>query len=152
MDAAEFKFLFRESDGTVSAPVWRRWTLTLTGLCLALALVWVLVSPWTRRDLGTQGLFDTKAVLAFVYLLVFSVLVLLAQVSQYNLSAKRFRAKNRPPAWASVWPLLAFLAGASFWAQPNLFGLLPAFAPWLLLFAAVAAFGAQFFELGLRPD
>lgn len=152
MDAADFRFLFRQSDGTVSAPVWRSWTLVLTGLCLFLALVWVLVSPWTQRDLATQGLFDLKAFLAFVYLLVFAVLVLLAQVSQYNLSAKRFRAKNHPAAWASVWPLSAFIAGAAFWAQPNFFGLLPAFVPWLFLLAAIAAFCAQFFELGLRAD
>jgi hypothetical protein len=152
MDAAEFSFLFRQSDGTVSAPVWRRWTLVLTGLCIALALGWMLVSPWTQRDLATQGLFDLKAFLAFVYLLVFSVLLLLAQISQYNLSAKRFRAKNHPPGWASVWPLSAFVAGAAFWAQPNFFGLLPAFVPWLFLLAAVAAFSAQFFELGLHAD
>jgi hypothetical protein len=152
MDASEFRFLFRQSDGTISAPVWRRWTLSLTGLCLALALVWVLVSPWTKRDLTTQGLFDTRAFIAFVYLLLFSVIVLLAQVSQYNLSAKRFRTKNHLPAWAAVWPLSAFIAGAAFWAQPNFFGLLPVFVPWLFLLAALAAFCAQFFELGLRPD
>jgi hypothetical protein len=152
MNSTEFRFLFRQSDGTVSAPVWRRWTLALTGFCLALALVWRLVSPWTERDLASQGLFDLKAFLAFAYLLVFAVLVLLAQVSQYNLSAKRFRAKTHPAGWASVWPLAAFAAGAAFWAQPNLFGLMPEFVPWLFLLVAVAAFGAQFFELGLRAD
>jgi hypothetical protein len=152
MDATEFSFLFRNAEGTISAPVWRGWTLTLTGLCLLLALVWFLVSPWTKRDLAAQGLFDLKAFIAFVYLMLYALAVLLAQISQYNLSAKRFRAKGFNPSWAGLWPLAAFAAGASFWAQPNLFGLMPAFAPWLLLMAAIAAFAAQFYELGLRPE
>jgi hypothetical protein len=148
----EFSFLFRESDGIISAPLWRGWTVVLTCLCIALALVWRLLSPWTQRDLATQDLFDVKAFIAFVYLLVFVGIVLLAQVSQYNLSAKRFRAKNFAPAWAGVWPLSAFVAGAAFWAQPNFFGFLPGFVPWLFLILAAAAFFAQFFELGCRPD
>jgi uncharacterized membrane protein YhaH (DUF805 family) len=152
MDQAEFGFLFRQSDGTISAPLWRRWTLVLTGLCLGLALIWRLISPWTQRNLATQSLFDVRAFVAFVYLLVFAVGLLLAQVSQYNLSAKRFRAKNHAPGWAAVWPLAAFVAGAAFWAQPNFFGLLPEFVPWLFLLVAFAAFLAQFFELGFRPD
>lgn len=152
MDMAEFSFLFRNAEGTISAPVWRSWTLALTGLCLLLAILWALVSPWTQRDLTAQGLFDLKAFLAFVYLLVYAVAVLLAQVSQYNLSAKRFRARGFSPGWAGVWPLAAFAAGASFWAQPNLFGLMPGFAPWLFLLAALAAFAAQFYELGMGAD
>jgi uncharacterized membrane protein YhaH (DUF805 family) len=152
MDKAQFRFLFQDSEGTVPAPVWRRWTLVLTGVGVAMAAIWTLVSPWTQRDLATQSLFDLKAFLAFVYLLVFSLGLLLTQVSQYNLSAKRLRAKGFSPGWAAAWPLAAFLTGASFWAQPNFFGLLPGFAPWLLLFASTAGFAAQFFELGVKPD
>jgi hypothetical protein len=152
MNQARFSFLFRVSEGTISAPVWRRWTLALTGICLLLAAVWAVMGSWTHRDLATQGLFDLKAFLAFVYLLLYATLVLLAQISQYNLSAKRFRARGYAPGWAGVWPLAAFAAGAAFWAQPNLFGLMPAFAPWLVLLVALAAFAAQFYELGLRPD
>jgi hypothetical protein len=152
MDAAKFSFLFRSAEGTISAPVWRNWTLALTGLCLGLALLWAVIGPWTHRDLAAQGLFDLKAFAAFVYLLIYATAVLLSQASQYNLSAKRFRARGFSPAWAGVWPLAAFAAGAAFWAQPNLFGLMPAFAPWLFLLVAIAAFGAQFYELGLRPD
>ena len=105
------------------------------------------ISPWTQRDLARQGLFDIKAIAAFVYLLVFAMLALLTQVSQYNLSAKRFRA-NHAPGWAGVWPLAAFAAGAAFWAQPNLFGLMPAFAPWLFLLTALAAFAVEFCDSG----
>lgn len=152
MNRETFSFLFRQAEGTISAPVWRRWTLALTGLCLALALIWAAIGPWTQRDLATQGLFDVKAFFAFVFLLLYALVVLLAQVSQYNLSAKRFCARGLRPAWAGVWPLAAFLAGAAFWAQPNSFGLMPAFAPWLFLLAAAAAFIAQFYELGLRPN
>ncbi|MCI4680641.1 hypothetical protein K9U39_02475 [Rhodoblastus acidophilus] len=152
MDRAAFRFLFRESEGTISAPVWRRWTLALTGFCAALALIWSAISPWTHRDLATQGLFEAKAFFAFVYLLLYAFAVLLAQVSQYNLSAKRFRALGLNPAWAGAWPLSAFLTGAVFFAEPHFFGVIPPFAPWLLLFAATAGFVAQFFELGLRPD
>jgi hypothetical protein len=152
MQNREFSFLFRQSDGTISASLWRRWTLALTGLCLALTLLWRLVSPWTERDLSTQDLFDLRAFLAFVYLLVFVGVLLLAQVSQYNLSAKRFRAKSLAPSWAAAWPLSALVTGAAFWSQPNFFGIIPAFAPWLFLLVAVAAFLGQFFELGLRAE
>jgi hypothetical protein len=152
MEPDRFSFLFRESEGQVSAPVWRGWTLALTGLCAALALVWTAIGSWTQRDLASEGLFSLKAFVAFVYLMAYVLAVLLAQASQYNLSAKRFRARGLNPGWASVWPLAAFAAVAAFWAQPHFFGLMPAFAPWLVLGAAVAAFAAQFYELGLRPD
>ncbi len=152
MNRARFRFLFQDSEGTIPAPEWRRWTLVLTGVGVGMAALWTLVSPWTQRDLASQNLFDLKAFLAFVYLLIFTLGVLLTQVSQYNLSAKRLRAKGLNPGWAAVWPLAAFLTGASFWAQPNFFGLLPVFAPWLLLLAATAAFVAQFFELGVKAD
>jgi uncharacterized membrane protein YhaH (DUF805 family) len=152
MDNTEFRFLFQDSEGTIPAPVWRRWTLVLTGVGVGMAAIWTLVSPWTQRDLTTQGLFDLKAFLAFVYLLIFALAVLLTQISQYNLSAKRLRAKGFNPGWAAVWPLAAFVTGAAFWAEPNFFGVLPGFAPWLLLFATVAAFVAQFFELGVKAD
>ena len=152
MDKTRFRFLFQDSEGTIPAQVWRRWTLVLTGVCAVMAAIWIVIGPWTQRDLSTQGLFNLKAFLAFVYLLVFTLAVLLTQISQYNLTAKRLRAKGLNPGWAAVWPLAAFLTGASFWAEPNFFGLLPGFAPWLLLLAATAAFVAQFFELGLKLD
>jgi hypothetical protein len=152
MEPDRFSFLFRQSEGLVSAPVWRGWTLALTGLCVALALVWFAIGSWTQRDLASEGLFSLKAFIASVYLLVYVLAVLLAQASQYNLSAKRFRAIGLNPGWAAVWPLAAFAAIAAFWAQPHFFGLMPAFAPWLVLAAALAAFAAQFYELGLRPE
>ena len=152
MDKDRFRFLFRESDGAISAPVWRGWTLVLTGACVVLALIWILISPWTERNLATQGLFDVKAFFAFVYLLFFTIGVLLIQISQYNLSAKRLRARSFNPRWAAVWPFAAFVTGAAFWAQPNFFGLLPGFVPWLFLLTAAGAFFAQFLELGLKPD
>lgn len=43
MNQARFSFLFRVSEGTISAPVWRRWTLALTGICLLLAAVWAVM-------------------------------------------------------------------------------------------------------------
>jgi hypothetical protein len=152
MDAESFRFLFRESEGAISAPEWRRWTLLISLICVALAEGWVLVGPWTQRDLATQGLFDLRAFLAFVYLLAFAVAVLLAQVSQYNLTAKRLRAKSLAPGWASVWPLSALAAGSAFWAEPNFFGLIPAALPWLLTAAALAVFVAQLFLLGRDTD
>ena len=152
MDRTRFRFLFQDSEGTIPAPEWRRWTLVLTGVGVGMAAIWTLVSPWTQRDLATQGLFDLKAFLAFVYVLIFARVVLLTQISQYNLSVKRLRAKGLNPGLAAVWPLAAFLTGAAFWAEPNFFGLLPGFAPWLSLVAAAAAFAAQFFELGVKLD
>jgi hypothetical protein len=152
MDRADFRFLFRESEGTIAAAPWRRWTLALTGLCLLLAGVWVAISPWTHRDLAREGLFELKAFIAFVYLLVFAFALLLAQVSQYNLSAKRFRARGFNPGLAAAWPLSAFFTGAVFWAEPRFFGMIPSVAPWLMLLATAAIFLAQFFALGLRPD
>jgi uncharacterized membrane protein YhaH (DUF805 family) len=151
MRPGEFSFLFRQSEGGISASVWRRWTLALTGLCLAMAAIWQAVAPFTRRDLAAQGLFDIGAFLAFAYLIFFAFALLLTQICQYNLSAKRFRARRRPAEWAAFWPLAAFAAGASFWAQPNLFGLMPAFVPWLLLALAFGLFVAIFVELGFRP-
>ncbi len=152
MRAEDFNFLFRQSEGVISAREWRLWTIVLSLICVALELVWRLVSPWTHRDLATQGLFSLKAFIAFSYLLIFAFGVILAQVSQYYLSAKRFRARGYDPGWASVWPLSAFAAGSASVIQPHMFGLVPDFVPWLFLLAAAAVFVAQFYELGLRGD
>jgi hypothetical protein len=65
-----------------------------------------------------------------------------------NLSAKRFRAISVNSALASLWPLAAFGAAAGFWVQPNLFGLAPDFAPWLIVATALGVFGWQFWLLG----
>jgi hypothetical protein len=148
----EFGFLFRRSEGTIDRAAWLRWTAAITLGQGAMALIWIGVSPYTKRDLAVQGLFDTRAFLAFVYLMIFALAILLSQVCQYNLSAKRFRARQLAPEWASLWPLSAFAAGAAFWAQPNLFGLMPEFAPWIALALAFAAVLWTVYELALRGD
>lgn len=152
MRAEDFNFLFRQAEGAISAREWRFWTIVLSLICVGLEVVWRLVRPWTHRDLATEGLFSLKAFVAFSYLLIFAFGVLLAQASQYYLSAKRFRARGYDPGWAAVWPLSAFAAGAVSAMQPYMYGLMPDYLPWLFLFASAAVFAGQFYELGLRGD
>ncbi len=117
-----------------------------------LALVWVLVSPWTQRDLATQGLFDLKAFIAFVYLLFLPSSSCWPRSASTISPRSAFAPETYPAAWASVWPLLAFVDGRGFLGTAEFFRPAAGFVPWLFLLAAMAAFSAQFFELGLRAD
>jgi uncharacterized membrane protein YhaH (DUF805 family) len=46
--------------------------------------------------------------------------VLLIAICHYNLSAKRWRDRGRPPALAGLLPFLTLMTGAAYWLQPRI--------------------------------
>ncbi len=58
-------------------------------------------------------------ILAYSYLILFAFAVLFIAISFSNLSAKRLRARGLPTGLAGLVPLLALLAGAAHWLQPQ---------------------------------
>ena len=151
-EALDFQLSVPGFGGDHSAPVWRRWTLALTGLCLLLAAVWASIGSWTHRDLAI-GAVRPQGV---------PRLRLSAALRDPGSAGRRSASTTcRPSVFA---PAGARALGcASGRSRPsrrarrsgrsrNLFGLMPAFAPWLVLLVALAAFACAIFELGLRPD
>ena len=79
MDSNRFRFLFRESDGAISAPVWRGWTVVAhRRLRLAGANRLGHAQPLDRaRPRRSRACSTCKDVIAFVYLLFFTLCLLL---------------------------------------------------------------------------
>ena len=91
-------------------------------------------------------------VFAYVYLIVLMFATLMAAICFYNLSAKRFRARGRPPAFAGLSLFCALSAGFALVMQPGSAGLIPAPVAWALAVIALIAAAWTIYELGLAPD
>ena len=120
-----FTFLFRSDEGRIDRATWRRGTIVLAGPLALFTLGWIALIPWAHRSLDERTLIDLPSLIAYVYLLLYTFAVLLIAVCFYNLSAKRWRDRGRPPALAGGIPLVLLLAGAAHWLVPRSAGVLP---------------------------
>jgi uncharacterized membrane protein YhaH (DUF805 family) len=148
-DREAVHFLFQTYDGSVDRRTWRAGTLVLAAILILLTLVWLIVAPATHRDLSTPQLLNASAVGAFVYLAIFAFAVILIAVSWTNLSAKRFRAIERPGVFAAALPLAALIDGAAHWFQPHAPDVFPGWGLIILDIATAAVALWSFYELGL---
>ena len=123
-----FGFLFRRDEGVVSRSIWWRGTLALLAPLLALTWVWLLIGGGAHTGFDANQAVIARTGLTYLYLLVFAAGILLTAICQYNLSAKRFRARGRLPGLAGVLPLAALLTGAVHWLAPRMDGALPGWA------------------------
>jgi uncharacterized membrane protein YhaH (DUF805 family) len=106
------RFLFRQEEGMVDAPTWRRHTSWLVALLAVLAFGWHVLQPYAHHDLATSAFLAPMTILAFAYLLVYAFAILLIAISYVMLSMKRLRDRREPVGLAGLVPFLAFLAGA----------------------------------------
>jgi hypothetical protein len=113
------RFLFRSDAGTIDAPTWRRHALWLALLVAGLTAVWLVLRPYAHHDLKVTRFLSPLTIVAYVYLLLYAFAVILAAISFYNLSAKRFRARHLPAGLAGLIPLVALFVGAAYWIQPQ---------------------------------
>jgi uncharacterized membrane protein YhaH (DUF805 family) len=97
-------------------------------------------------------LFDANIFAAYAYLVFFGFCVILISVSHYNLSAKRFRARGRPPALAGLLPLLALFSGAAHWLYPRVSESMPYWTVTLTDAALLTVILWNIVDLGLLKD
>ena len=123
-----FGFLFRRDDGVISRGIWWRGTLALLAPLLALTLVWLVIGAGAHTGFDASQAVIARTGLTYLYLVVFAAGILLIAICQYNLNAKRFRARRRLPGLAGVLPLAALLTGAVHWLAPRMDEAMPGWA------------------------
>ena len=121
------RFLYRTEEGTIGRAAWWSGLVPLASLLLVMTVIWLLVAPWGQRGLNERAFLDPLTVVSYVYLLFYTLAVVLIAISYTMLSAKRFRARGRPgPAGlAGLLPLLALFSGAAHWLYPRVAEVMP---------------------------
>lgn len=146
-----FRFLFRTDKGVVNREVWWLGSAIIGGVVAVATAVWIAIAPLATTDLARRGLFDATALSVYLYLMVYAFVVLIAAVCWYNLSAKRFRDRGRPPSLAGLPLLLALLAGALHWVQPRVPETIPGWTTGALDIVLLLVIIWTVVELGARP-
>jgi uncharacterized membrane protein YhaH (DUF805 family) len=147
-----FFFLFRTDKGRIGRATWWRGTVPLALLALVGTLGWVLLQPYTDRDLAGQQSVGPMTILADLYLVVYSFAVILIAICEYNLSAKRFRDRDHPSALAAVLPLSLLVGSAVMWLIPRSFGSLPDWAAPVVIIILLLVALWNVVELGILKD
>ena len=148
MDAARFRFLYRQGEGAIGAREWRTASALPLGIALLLTLAWLAIMPREARDLEREGLIDWSVALVYLYLIAFVFALIIAAVAEYFLSAKRFADRGKPPALAGLAPFCLLLAGAAHWYQPRSEGWMPGWGVWPFDALALAVVAWNVVELG----
>ena len=120
-----FRFLFRTDKGVIARDVWWLGTALTGAVAFVATLIWVLIAPLAKHGLAERGLIDMATLGVHLYLAVYAFLILLTGVCWYNLTAKRFRAMGRAPAFAGLPLVLGLFAGAAHWVSPRLPEMVP---------------------------
>ena len=148
LDAARFRFLYRESEGAIGGREWALASVGPVGIALVLTLVAFAVAPDAPRDLAHEPLFDPLVVARHAYLIVYSFALILCAVAEYFVSAKRFADRGEPPALAGLAPFSLLLAGAAYWYQPRSEGTMPEGLVYAFAALAAAIIAWNVIELG----
>jgi uncharacterized membrane protein len=127
MAAPSFRFLYRQTEGSIGRGLWAKASALPVGLALAMTALALAVAPGPR-DLGTQPFFSIQIVAVHAYLMFYGFALIVLAVAEYFVSAKRFNDLGMPPALAGLLPFSLLLAGAAAWFQPRSEGAMPAWA------------------------
>jgi uncharacterized membrane protein YhaH (DUF805 family) len=119
------RFLYRNDQGTIDRRTWWLGTAPLAFVLVILTLIWMLLAPNARHDLGEKPLFDAAVFGTYLYVFLYAFAILLISVSFTNLSAKRLRDLNLPTPLGSVLPFAALLTGGYHWMQMRVVEVLP---------------------------
>jgi hypothetical protein len=118
-------FLYRKDEGTLSRAAWWSGLVPLASLLAIMTVIWLLIAPWGQRGLDERAFLDPRTIVAYIYLLIYTLSVILIAVSYTNLSEKRFRARGRIGGLAGLLPLCALLSGAAHWLYPRVAEVMP---------------------------
>ena len=147
-----FSFLYRTDKGRIDRATWWQATAPLLALGLALTIGWVLLSPYSHHDLAETQFIAPLTIVAYAYLLLYAFALLLIGVCEYNLSAKRFRDRGQPSAFAAALPLSLLFGGAFLWFIPQSFDSIPDWTAPIAVAAVVLVVAWNVVELGIRSD
>ena len=150
-----FAFLFRTDQGMVSRAVWLRGVAGLAVVLAVLTGIWLVIGGFAyeaQPAAERTALFDPAIFAAYAYLTFFGLCVMVIAACFYNLSAKRCRARGRPPALASLAPLFALLSGAAHWLYPRVTESMPYWTVVLTDVCLIAAVIWTVVDLGLVGD
>ena len=145
-----FRFLFRQDQGVVSRQIWWAGTLGITLFQFILTDVLWLLSGGAYRTLENTPFFNIFTLFFFVYLMLYMFAILVSLVSQYFISAKRFRDRGLPSECAGLLPLSFLISGAVNWIVPRFPDL---FANWISMAFDIGTFAIlvwNIWELGIR--
>ena len=120
--ASGFAFLFRGDQGVISRAQWWRGTAGLSAVLAVLSGIWMVIGRYAYEaqvPAARAELFDPNIFAAYAYLIFYGFCEMLISICHYNLSAKRGRARGKPPALAGLLPLLALFSGAAHWLYPR---------------------------------
>ena len=148
-------FLFRTDQGVIDRAMWWRSAIFLMGCLAMLTGIWMEVGKYAyeaQPAAERTALFDPAIFGAYAYLTFYGLCVMLIGVSFYNLSAKRCRARGRPPALAGLVPLFALLSGAAHWLYPRVTESMPYWTVVLTDVCLIAAILWSIVDLGLLGD
>ena len=146
--AARFRFLYRESEGTIGGREWALASLGPVGIALILTLIAFAIAPNAPRDLAREAFIDPLTVARHAYLIVYAFALILCAVAEYFVSAKRFADRGKPPALAGLAPFSLLIAGAAYWYQPRSEGTMPEGLVYAFAALAVAIIAWNVVELG----
>jgi len=144
------RFLFRTDKGVIASNVWWLGTALTGAVAFVTTLVWILISPLAKHGLAERGLIDMATLGVHLYLAVYAFLILLTGVCWYNLTAKRFRAMDRAPAFAGLPLVLGLFAGAAHWVSPRLPEMVPLWSAYAIDFVLVFVIIWTLFECGFK--
>jgi len=145
------RFLYRTDKGLIGQKTWWTGSLRLGGIFAVLTIIGVLLAPYARHDLATMPFLDWRVIAAYSYLTVYIFALFLIAISFYNLSAKRWRDRRRPSAFAGLVPFFALLSGAVHWLYPQMGGEVPAWSVIAIDTALCVLAVWTVIELGLLP-
>jgi len=118
-------FLFRTDRGRIDAKTWIVGSLWLGGIFAPMTAVAFLSRPYMKHDLAASPFFAWSVIAAYVYIVIYVFALILIAICFYNLSAKRWRDRGKPSAFAGLLPFFALLAGAIHWLYPQMDGEIP---------------------------
>jgi len=143
-----FRFLYRQSEGTIDRGAFWRASWPILAIVAALTLAWIVVRPREARDLAHEGLLDWSIVATYLYLMLYVFALFLCAVAQYFVCAKRFADLGRPQGFAGLALFALFVAGAANWYQPRSEGTMPIWLAWIFDVVALGIVAWSVFELG----
>ena len=119
LSGAGLRFLYRSEEGVIDRRVWWLGAMPLAAVLFAMTMIWLALEPYAKRGLDERAFLDPMTLAAYIYLAIFAFAVLLITVCFVMLSMKRLRDRGRPSGLAGALPLMALLAGAANWLEPQ---------------------------------
>jgi len=116
------RFLYRSEEGVIDRRLWWLGVAPLASILFVMTAIWRVLEPHAQRGLDERAFLDPMTIVAYFYLALYAFAVIFAAVCFVMLSMKRLRDRGRPTGLAGALPLMALLAGAAHWLEPQVDG------------------------------